>query len=398
MTTGQSEFRFASALSTLASCQDAIGEVCDRIQAELKATPDLVAAFFSADHVPQAEVLSAELCHRFGTQNVIGCSGESIVGSGVEVEGTSALSVWAAHLPGVKILPMQLNFERTPEGGSIIGWPDQLPEEWPEGSALLALGDPFTFPAELLLEVANTEHPGVPVIGGMASTGTQPGENRLLFGGKVVDHGAVAVLLHGALRVRTLVSQGCRPIGQPFVVTRAERNIIQQLGGAPAYQRLVEVFQTLATREQEQVRRGLHVGRVVSEYQDHREQGDFLIRNVIGMDVNEGAIYIGDYVRVGQTVQFHIRDWETADGELRQLLSTARTGSPELPRGALLFTCNGRGTRLFPEPHHDAGTIAQFFGSIPLAGFFAAGELGPVSGKNFMHGFTASLAIIEPQT
>src|SRR6185503_15431204 len=132
-----------------------------------------------------------------------------------------------------------------------------------------------------------------------------------------------------------------------FVITRAERNVIHQLGGEPAYQRLVEVFQTLATREQEQVRRGLHVGRVVSEYRDHFEQGDFLVRNVIGMDVNSGSIAIGDYVRAGQTVQFHVRDWETADGELRQLLAVARKDSPDQPRGALLFTCNGRGTRLF---------------------------------------------------
>jgi small ligand-binding sensory domain FIST len=261
---------------------------------------------------------------------------------------------------------------------------------------LLVLGEPFSFPPEVLLELVNDEHPGVPVIGGMASTASQPGENRLLLSGTAVDTGAVAVLLHGPLRVRTLVSQGCRPIGHPLVITRAERNVIMQLGGEPAYQRLVEVFQTLATREQDLVRRGLHLGRVVSEYLEHFGQGDFLVRNVLGLDANSGAIAVGDYFRTGQTVQFHVRDWETADGELRQLLAATRQDAAEQPRGGLLFTCNGRGTRLFPEPHHDAHVIHEAWREMPLAGFFAAGELGPIGGRNFMHGFTASLAIFEP--
>jgi small ligand-binding sensory domain FIST len=397
MSADQAAFAFASALSTRTTVHEALDEVCGQLSSQLRGTPDLVLAFFSAEHVPNAEKLSAELCQRLATSHLIGCSGESIVGTNCEIEGQPALSVWAARLPGVAVLPMHLQFQRTPEGGGIVGWPDDLPTDWPEGSALLAVADPFSFPAEALLELINEEHPGVPVVGGMASTGSQPGENRLLFSGKSVDQGAAVVLLHGPIRVRTLVSQGCRPIGQPFVITRAERNVMYQLGGAPAYQRLVEVFQTLATSEQEQVRRGLHVGRVVTEYRDHFEQGDFLVRNVIGMDANEGAIAIGDYVRAGQTVQFHVRDWETADGELRQLLSATKKQMGEQPRGALLFTCNGRGTRLFPEPNHDAGAIAQLWGEIPVAGFFAAGELGPIGGSNFMHGFTASVAVIEPK-
>ncbi len=397
MSDASSTFGFASALSTRSNTASAIEEVCNQVLAQLGSLPDLVVAFFSAEHLPECTTLAKEACQRLGTRNVIGCSGESIVGKDREIEGAPALSLWAARLPGVTVLPMHLDFARTPEGGSIVGWHDELPQEWPDGTALLALGDPYSFPAEVLLELINDEHPGVPVIGGMASTASQPGENRLLIGGEAVDHGAVTVMLHGPLQVRTLVSQGCRPIGHPFVVTRAERNVILQLGGEPAYKRLVEVFQTLATSEQEQVRRGLHLGRVVSEYLDHFGQGDFLVRNVIGMDVNSGAIAIGDYFRAGQTVQFHVRDWETADGELRQLLAAMRKDASVQPRGALLFTCNGRGTKLFPEPHHDAHAIAQAWTDLPLAGFFAAGELGPIGGRNFMHGFTASVAIIEPQ-
>ena len=395
MDASHSDFGFASALSIRSKTADAVDEVLASITSQLGSAADLVLAFFTAEHIPQSANLAAELCRRLGTQNVIGCSGDSIVGRDREVEGEPALSVWAARLHVVTILPMHLEFTRTPEGGGIIGWSDDLPLEWPHGTALLTLGDPFSFPAELLLQLINDEHPGVPVIGGMASTASQPGENRLLLGNRVVEQGAVAVLIHGPLRVRTLVSQGCRPIGDPFVITRAEQNVIMQLGGQPAYQRLVEVFQTLATREQEQVRRGLHVGRVVSEYLEHFGQGDFLVRNVLGMDVNSGAIAVGDYFRAGQTVQFHVRDWETADGELRQLLAESRAGAGNQPRGGLLFTCNGRGTRLFPEPNHDAHAIAEAWNDLPLAGFFAAGELGPIGGRNFMHGFTASVAIFE---
>jgi small ligand-binding sensory domain FIST len=354
-----------------------------------------VLAFFSAEHIPFSENLGRELCQRFGTRHVLGCSGEAIVGGDREIEGAPALSIWAACLPDTRIVPMHLRFSRTPEGGVILGWPEDLPAEWPGDAALLVLGDPYSFPAELLLELVNDEHPGVPVLGGMASSASEPGENRLLFGESAVNEGAVAVLLHGGVRVRSLVSQGCRPIGHPLVITKAERNIILELGGQPAYQRLVEIFQTLATREQEQVRRGLHVGRVVNEYRERFEQGDFLVRNVLGMDVNSGAIAIGDYVRAGQTIQFHIRDWETADGELRQLLAAKRDFNIRDPRGVLLFTCNGRGTRLFPEPNHDARAIYSAWGAIPLAGFFAAGELGPIGGQNFVHGFTASAALFE---
>jgi small ligand-binding sensory domain FIST len=396
-----SAFTFAAACSTKTNTLEAIAEVCSSVREQLGGeAPNLAVVFLSADHVSAgaAFVLASQLQRQLETQNIIGCSGESIVATGQEIEGSSAVSLWVARLPGVSIQPMHLSFLRAPEGGSIVGWPDNLPSDWPAESILLALGDPYSFPVELLLQVVNEEHHGVPVVGGMASAASQPGENLLICGDKSFDEGAVAILLHGPLRVRTLVSQGCRPIGQPFVITKAEQNMILQLGGKPAYERLIEVYQTLATSEQEMVRRGLHVGRVVTEYQERFEQGDFLVRNVVGVDKDTGGIAIGDFVRVGQTVQFHVRDADTADGELRQLLAAARQQSGSGPGGGLLFTCNGRGTRLFTEPHHDASAISEAIGEIPLAGFFAAGELGPIGGQNFIHGFTASLALFYDPT
>ncbi len=391
-------FGFASALSTNPSSPGAMEEVCALVQEQLGAAPDLVIVFVSAHHILSAPTMAAEICDRLGTDRLLGCTGESIVGVGTEVELAPALSLWAAKLPSTQVVPMRLEFARTPEGGTIVGWPDELLEPWPSDSVLLALGDPYSFPPELLLERINDEHSGIPVIGGMASTASQPGENALWLGRQMFSTGAVAVRISGEVKVRSLVSQGCRPIGEHFVITKAERNLIQQLGGVPAYQRLVEVYATLATHEQAMLRRGLHVGRVVSEYQDRFEQGDFLVRNVVGVDQDAGSIVIGDYVRPGQTVQFHVRDAETADAELRQMLAAARNAATTDPQGALLFTCNGRGTRLFPEPHHDAVVIGQALGHVPLAGFFAAGEMGPISGRNFLHGFTASVAIFEPNS
>ncbi|MGE0755750.1 MAG: FIST N-terminal domain-containing protein [Pirellulaceae bacterium] len=386
---------FAAACSTLSDTSAAVEEAGQRTSAQLGGAADLAFVFFSGDHIAAGHAIGSRLCATLQTDNLIGCSGESIVATGAEHEGTPAVSVWAARLPGARVLPMHLDFSPSPEGGSLTGWPDDLPAVWPAPSALFALGDPFSFPVESLLKLVNEEHPGIPVLGGMASTASQPGENLLIYGRRAVSQGCVGALVSGGPPIRCLVSQGCRPIGQPFVITKAERNVIQQLGGLPAYQRLVEVYQSLATSEQAQVRRGLHVGRVVSEYQERFEQGDFLVRNVMGVDQQEGIIAIGDYVRAGQTVQFHVRDADTADAELRQLLSQARKTSSS-GGGALLFTCNGRGTRLFPSPHHDAGAIAGQLGNIPVAGFFAAGELGPIGGRNFIHGFTACVALFAP--
>jgi small ligand-binding sensory domain FIST len=202
----------------------------------------------------------------------------------------------------------------------------------------------------------------------------------------------VAVLVSGEVRIRSIVSQGCRPIGRHYVVTKAEQNIILELAGQPPLAQLQELFPTLPPRDRELLNRGLHVGRVINEYQDRFSRGDFLVRNVIGADPNTGAIAIGDYVRPGQTVQFHLRDAQSADEDLRELLAAAGQISSA---GGLLFTCNGRGTRLFDAPDHDAALIHSALDDLPLAGFFAQGELGPIGGRNFIHGFTASLVLFE---
>jgi small ligand-binding sensory domain FIST len=258
------------------------------------------------------------------------------------------------------------------------------------------LGDPFTFPADRFLKQVNQEAPGFRMVGGMASAGHEPGSNRLVLNGEVFEDGAVGLVVDGPLIVRTIVSQGCRPIGRPLIVTKVDRNIIRELGRRPALEVLREIFEGLSEDEQAQVQDGLHLGRVINEYQERFERGDFLVRNVLGAD-EEGGIAINDFVRVGQTVQFHVRDAETADEDLRGLLDAERGQRPEArPRGALLFSCNGRGSRLFAGPNHDVGLIhAVLDKNLPVAGFFAMGEIGPVGGQNFLHGFTASIVLFE---
>ncbi len=396
MSNPHSAVQFASALAVHDNLDTALQEVCEQVAGQLDGPPDLAVVFVSADRVGDCQQIADTICDRLQTEQLIGCTGESIIGVDREVEGETALSLWAARLPATNLRPMHLEFERSPEGGAIVGWPAEMDETWPSDTAIIVLGDPFSFPADAMLERLNEDRSGVPVVGGMASSGSAPGENRLIMGRRVVQEGAVALMLDGGVRLRTVVSQGCRPIGKPFVITRAEQNVIHELGGKPAVLQIKEIFDSLPTGEQLLVQKGLHVGRVVSEYQDHFQQGDFLIRNVMGIDPENGSVVVGDFVRAGQTVQFQIRDGQTADDEMRALLAIVRDAPNTSPAGALLFTCNGRGTRLFGEPHHDAQVVKQMLGNIPLAGFFAAGELGPVAGKNFMHGFTASIALFEP--
>lgn len=387
-----------AAMSSESASDTAVRNVVQQALSQLGGggPPDLAVVFASIDHASRFADLSREIRAATGCRILLGCTGESIVGGGREIEMSPAISLWLARLPGVSLTPLRLGFERTLDGGLLNGMPPQFDDRLPAGAALLVLGDPFSFPAEMLLERMNDEQPGVPVFGGMASGAAQPGAIRLLLNDEVIDGGAVGVLIHGGgLRIRTVTSQGCRPIGTPLVITKADRNVIFELGGVPALHRLGEIFKTLPTRDQQLINRGLHVGRVMNEYQDQFEQGDFLIKNVIGVDPNAGAIAIGDYVRVGQTVQFHVRDEASADADLTSLLAKARDASPAKPLGGLLFTCNGRGTRLFSIENHDAASVQQTLGDIPLAGFFAQGELGPVGGKNYIHGFTASIALFE---
>jgi small ligand-binding sensory domain FIST len=406
---------FAAALSTAGECLEAVAELCDRAGGELGCTPDLALVFFSAHHADKAVELAAQLQQRLSPKVTLGCVAEAVIGLDREIEQQPALSLWLARWARpVAMQPFHLTLERTADGPSLLGWPDGLegatdPGEpasqvpgtstgasfGPPRSAVLLLGDPFTFPIDLFLKRMNEEVPGVPVLGGMASGIAGAGECKLIADDTVRLEGAVGVLLEGDIGLRWIVSQGCRPIGRHMIVTRAQKNVVLELSGHTPLEQMRELWKTLGPHDQELFQRGLHLGRVHNEYQGEFQRGDFLVRNVLGVERQTGALIINDLVRVGQTVQFQVRDADSADEDLRALLQMDLSAHEHRPAGALVFSCNGRGTRLFPSPDHDASAIRQEAGAIPLAGFFAQGELGPVGGQNFIHGFTASVAMFE---
>jgi small ligand-binding sensory domain FIST len=387
---------FTAALSTEAETNRAVAEVCQLAREQLSQPPDLAVVFFSVHHASNAQFLAESLPKELMPRCLLGCVAEAVIGNDREVERGPALSLWLGRWANrVEMTPFHLGMEQTSEGPTLLGWPDALTGAEAGPSAVLLLGDPYTFPVDYFLERMNQEHAGLPVLGGMASGTRGPGQTRLLLDRQAHNQGAVGVLLQGKLGLRSIVSQGCRPIGRHVVITRADDNVILELSGKPPLRLLQELWPTLSPREQELFQKGLHVGRVINEYQGEFQRGDFLVRNVIGLERESGALAVTDRVRVGQTVQFHVRDAETADEDLHALLQLDLAAHDKKPAAALVFSCNGRGTRLFAEPHHDARVIRAEAGALPLAGFFAQGELGPVGGRNFIHGFTASVALFE---
>lgn len=377
--------RFASALSQHPVAAHAVGETAGTILERLDGDdPDLLVCFVSPHFVGAFEDLAFALRNLLEPQVVLGATVVSVIGDGREIEHAPAMSLFAACLPDATLTPVALEVASTPDGNAVVGWPEL---EGDPGT-LLAVADPFSFPVDGFLRRLNEDRPSLSVIGGVASAADAPGGNRLLLDDTVMDHGAVGVFVDGP-EIRSVVSQGCRPIGRPLVVTRANRNFVEELAGAPALERLQELAAAATEEEQALLRTGLHVGVVVDEHRHDFGRGDFLVRNVLGADQASGALAVGEQVEVGQTVQFHVRDAAAADEDLRALL----TG--QAAAGALVFTCNGRGERLFGTPDHDAGVVASILGPIPAAGAFCAGEIGPVGGRNFLHGFTASVALFD---
>jgi len=387
---------YAAGYSKAPELSATLDAICDEVAAGLNGTsPDISFLFVSHAHAERFEQLASLVCEKIGSRVLLGCTGETIVGGGEEIESGPAISLWGGVLPGAEIEPFHIQFSKTADGIVCSGFPTILTEGETDVRAVFILGEPFSAVPNSMIDRFADELPGVPIIGGMASGGAGPGTNCLFLNSESTRYGAVGAVVGGGPRIRSVVSQGCRPIGTHYVLTKADQNILYELGGVPPMQRLQELLPTLTERDQRLIKSGLHLGIVMNEYQGTFARGDFLISNVIGAGADDGSIVIASQVRVGQTVQFHVRDAEAADEDLVQLLKQDQNANPNLPQAALLFSCNGRGTRLFLEPNHDAGTIQEKVGPIPLAGFFAQGELGPVGGKNHIHGFTASIALFE---
>ena len=362
-----------------------------------KKSPDLAFFFFSSYFSEEAHTLHALIQEKVAPRFLIGCMSNGVIGGTEEFEEHPAVVLWSARLPEVTMYPIRLApLERDGQLSLQVG--SDLNQVQTQRPYVFLFADPFTTPMEEVFASIQRDCPGSPAIGGIASGGTDSGENRLVLNQNIYDSGAVGIALSGRIDIRTVVSQGCQPIGDPYVVTKAERNIIYELGGVSMLERLKSTLQDLREKKDSQLSQSIQVGLVMNEYQGQFGRGDFLIRDLMGADQNSGGVAISDIVHEGQTLQFHVRDAQAADEELKKLLAKDRERCVDRPaRGALLFSCNCRGQRFFSHPHHDVTVLQEQMSNVPVAGFFAGGEIGPVGGKNYLHGYTASVALFcEP--
>jgi small ligand-binding sensory domain FIST len=353
---------------------------------------DLCLVFAGAPHLGHAKWILSTVHDALEPDHLIGCGAGGVVGAGREVEDGAGAVVWAASLPGARLATHHL------EAGEIEGPQGEpalalsgVPASDALGEAMIVLADPYSFRTELLLGALNGERPGMPVLGGLASAAAA-GSAALLRDGDVLDRGAVACSISGT-QLLPCVSQGATPVGPEMTITAAEGNVISELASRPAIARLRDAIASLEPGEQALAAEGLMLGLVIDENQPDYERGDFLVRPIIGADPETQTIAVGEQVSVGQTVRMHVRDRASADADLRDALQAqAEALGSSGAAGALLFTCNGRGSHMFDVPDHDATAVHDALGA-PAGGFFCAGEIGPVGGRNFLHGFTATLAV-----
>ncbi len=386
---------FVSLISQEESAVKAAEQIVHRTRESLQQKIDAVFLFITAHHVAAAQEIVEKLWLELDPQALVGCTAEGVIGEDREIEQGLGIAILAGYLPGIHLHPFHIAPEDWRE---LIDDPETLTGRMgygPQTRGIIGLGDPFTTPIMPLMDVMSQAMSAAPLIGGMASAAQSPGGNALFRNDDIFNEGMVGISLSGAAQVDTIVSQGCRPIGRSLVITKAHDNVIEQLGGKPSLGVLKDMVDELPESEKELLHdNGLMIGRAISEYKDHFGRGDFLIRSLAGVDQRTGAIAVGDLVRVGQTVQFQARDGRTAHEDLELMLGSGASNPPAA--GGLLFSCNGRGTRLFDNRHHDITAARAAMPKTPVAGFFAAGELGPVGGKNFIHGHTASFALLRP--
>jgi small ligand-binding sensory domain FIST len=351
-------------------------------------TPDLVCVFACG---PEPDDVTAALERASALsegRTTLGCSASGVIGAGRGVELTSAVSVWAAVLPGARLRSFHLEVLRTSETIVVVG----LPPTSAADVAAVLLADPYSFPIEAFVAQLEEVLPSVPVSGGMGNGLRGAGSTRLLVDGHVHERGAVGVLLGDGVRTAAIVSQGCRPVGPAMTVTAADGNVVLGLAGRSSLPKLHEILELLPPTEQALVTTGLHLGIAVDDYADD-DDGDFLVRGVVGADADRGGLVVGDVVEVGRTVRFLVRDAEAADADLISTLARLRRTRPgkAAASGALLFSCTGRGADLFGSADHDVLAVRAGLATSAVAGFFAAGEIGPVAGRVHLHSFSTSV-------
>jgi small ligand-binding sensory domain FIST len=389
--------KWASAASEDANLERALQRTAGVVRAGLEgARPDLLLVFVSAQHAAQFERVPRLIAAALPGALVLGCSAGGVIGGGREIEQRPGLSLSAAQLPGVTITPLRLDNDALPgPHAGPLAWQRLLGVD-PAGSPhFVLLPDPFTFDVESLIRGLDRAYPGNITIGGIASGGRHPGTNALFVGDRTHRTGLVGLALSGDIAVDTIVAQGCRPIGDPMFVTSCERNVVRALDGESPLKVLQALHDRLDPRDRQLARHSLFLGIVMNEDRQEYRQGDFLIRNLIGIDQSTGALAVGALIDPNAVVQFHLRDAETSSQDLEALLRRHRQAEPAAPRGSLLFSCLGRGEFLYGRPDHDSELFRRHLGDVPLGGFFCNGEIGPVHGTTFLHGYTSAFGLFR---
>jgi small ligand-binding sensory domain FIST len=388
--------RFADGMSTDANWRKAAAEAARTARAKLGSVPcDLALVFVSqAWDDFDAEELAPIIGKELAPLHSLGCNASGVIGGRREVEMKPAISILAMRLPGVKIHGFSLSpaeMARMDDGTALVTALDLYPTDGPK---FLAFGDPMSCDPEIFAALINAGYPGAPLVGGLASGPQLKRPSWMLLNGEIIEKGAAAVALTGDVSFDVVVSQGCRPIGEPLMVTKADGNVLQELGGRPPLEVLRETLSRCPPDDQRLARHALFAGLVMSEGRAAYKRGDFVIRNLMGFDQDSGSLVVGAALRAGQTLQFQLRDATTSDVDFQAMLGVMPEGGAA-PRGALLVSCCGRGQGLYGEPDHDAALVQTMRGPVPMAGLFANGEFGPVDGRNYVHGYTSSLVVIR---
>ena len=392
--------RWSSTVSERHSLVEAVEECVDKAVEEIGGVvPDLVIAFVSEHHSEHFDEVPSLILRGIGGCILIGCSGGGVIGAGSEVEHRPGFALATASLPNVDISPFHILDADLPDG-------DAGPETWErligvevsDKPDFILMADPFSIRGEHLLMGLDYAFPRSVKIGGLASGAERPAGNALFLDEQVYREGAVGIAVHGDITIETIVAQGCRPIGEPMHIARCDRNLLFELSSGPPLDVLDRIFRDLSDRDRQLARHSLFLGIAMNELNEEPALGDFLIRNIVGIDPGSGTLAIGEMLEEGQTVQFHLRDSATSAQDLDAMLTSYAAAHPLYEEaGALLFQCLGRGSYLYGRPDHDTDMFRDKIGNLPLTGFFCNGEIGAVGGSTFLHGYTSSFGILRPE-
>ena len=398
MKAGDKSHKWASASSSASRVDVALDGAVERIREQIgDEDVHILFTFVSGGHSEHYAVISRRLNSSFPGALIFGCSGGGVIGGGEELDVDTGIALLAASTPEVDWAPIYIR------GGR----PDDVPyteedildvfgTDIENASGIILVPEAFSVNPASLIEGLNHFAPSVPVVGGLAGGGKRPGDHALFFADRVLDRGMIGLVIRGNMEVDTLVAQGCRPLGSPSFVTGCKGNVLRELDGKPALKVLRELFQKLAKEDQERFRTGLLLGIGMEEGAENYEMGDFVMRNILGIDPETENIGVSATLSTHQVVQFHVRDSRAASEDLREMLRAYRNEASEaLPDGVLLFSCIGRGTGLFGVPNHDTAMFSELVGDVALGGFFGNGEIGPVRGQTYLHGFSSSFALFR---